>query len=274
MKNTRREFIRRFSAAATLITVSGFQSLQAEEFMNGKDAVKLRLIIASDAHYGQPDTPFKKMSETFVEKANAFHQAASCDFCVLNGDIIHNEAKFMPIAKRTFDKLNMPLYATQGNHDHVTPMAWEEIWGMPVNHTFSKKGYKIILTTTSNEAGEYLSPNLPWLSNALEKAKDKSVLLFVHIPQTKWTRHAIETPAFFELLSKHKNVKAVFHGHEHEEDGIYIKNEIPFVFDSHIGGSWGTDYKGFRVVEVMKNGNIVTYMMNPDVEISRDALYP
>ena len=273
LKNTRREFIKRFSAAASLITVNGFEPLKAAEFMTGSDAVKLRFIIASDAHYGQSDTPFEKMTNAFVEKANAFHSAANCNFCVLNGDIIHDDATFMPVAKRTFDRLEMPLYVTQGNHDHVKAEVWKEIWGMPVNHAFSKKGHKIILTTTSNEAGEYLSPNLPWLSRALEKTKGKPVFLFVHIPQTKWTRHAIETPAFDELLTKYNNVKAVFHGHEHEEDGIYMKNNTPFVFDSHIGGSWGTAYKGFRVVEVLKNDNILTYMMNPDIEISRDVLF-
>ncbi|MFT7420123.1 MAG: hypothetical protein ACI9QN_001046, partial [Arcticibacterium sp.] len=108
-KNTRREFIKRFSAAATLITISGFEPLKAAQLIKGNDAVKLRLIIASDAHYGQPNTPFQEMADSFIEKANAFHKAASCDFCVLNGDIIHNNAELMPIAKRTFDKLDMPL---------------------------------------------------------------------------------------------------------------------------------------------------------------------
>lgn len=273
MKNTRREFIKRFSTATTLLTVGGFQSVQAAGFTNlAAEEVKFRLIVASDAHYGQPDTPFDEMAETFINKVNTFHKAAPCDFCVLNGDIIHDRAELMPLAKRKFDKLKMPVYATQGNHDHVTAEAWESIWKIPVNYTFSVKGYKVILVTTSNEAGEYLSPDLDYLSKQLKKAKGKPVLLFVHIPQTKWTKHAIETSAFFDLLAKYDNVKAVFHGHEHDQDGIYMKDEKPFIFDSHIGGSWGTDYKGFRVVEVLKNDQIITYMMNPDVEISRDEL--
>ena len=74
------------------------------------------------------------------------------------------------------------------------------------------------------------------------------------------------------MLSKHKNVKAVFHGHEHDQDGIFKKDETSFIFDSHIGGSWGTDYKGFRVVEVLKNNSLVTYMMNPDVAQERVEL--
>ncbi len=273
ISTTRREFLKRFSTATTIITTTGFASVQAAElFKVNVEKVKLRFIVASDAHYGQPDTPFAEMAETFVQKANTLHKNLQCNFCVLNGDIIHDKAEFMPVAKRTFDKLEMPLYATQGNHDHVTAQDWKAIWGVPVNHVFSIKGNNIILTTTSNEAGEYLSPDLPWLTKALQESKGKPVFLFVHIPQTKWTKHAIETPAFFELLAKYTNVKAVFHGHEHDQEGVYMNEQIPFIFDSHIGGSWGTDYRGFRVVEVLKNGDIITYIMNPDVEISRAIL--
>lgn len=273
INTTRREFLKRFSAATTIITATGFASVQAAElFKENIEEVKLRFIVASDAHYGQPDTPFAEMAETFVQKANVLHKNLRCDFCVLNGDIIHDKAEFMPVAKRTFDKLAMPLYATQGNHDHLTAQAWKAVWGVPANHVFSVKGSKIILTTTSNEAGEYLSPDLPWLAKALQKSQGKPVFLFVHIPQTKWTKHAIETPEFFELLAKYTNVKAVFHGHEHDQAGVYMNEQIPFVFDSHIGGSWGTDYRGFRVVEVLKNNDIITYLMNPDVEVSRTSL--
>lgn len=38
---------------------------------------------------------------------------------------------------------------------------------------------------------------------------------------------------------------------------------IPHLYDSHIGGSWGTAYKGFRIVEVLKDNSVQTYMMNP-----------
>ena len=42
-----------------------------------------------------------------------------------------------------------------------------------------------------------------------------------------------------------------------------MDGNIPFLFDSHIGGNWGTAYKGFRVVELMDDATMVTYMMNP-----------
>ena len=93
--------------------------------------------------------------------------------------------------------------------------------------------------------------------------KLKNVFIFIHIPQAKWTANGIETPGFFLLLRDYPNVRAVFHGHEHDQDGVKMHNDVPFIFDSHIGGSWGTDYKGFRVVELLKDNSIVTYMMDP-----------
>lgn len=38
---------------------------------------------------------------------------------------------------------------------------------------------------------------------------------------------------------------------------------VPHLYDSHIGGNWGTSYKGFRIVEVLKDNTIQTYVMNP-----------
>ena len=44
---------------------------------------------------------------------------------------------------------------------------------------------------------------------------------------------------------------------------------LPFMFDSHIGGNWGTSYKGFRVVELIKDNSILTYLMNPTERINQ-----
>ncbi|MDB4285767.1 metallophosphoesterase [bacterium] len=273
MKKSRREFLKNASMVTAFMASGGLQFISATELLSLKNKVKLRFIVASDAHYGQPDTPFDAMAETFIEKANLFHSTQPCDFCVLNGDIIHDEAHLMPLAKGKFDNLEMPLYATKGNHDQVSDEVWEEIWKIPVNHQFVQDKNAFILVTTSDEEGTYLSPNLPWLKEKLEEnRKQKNVFLFVHIPQAKWTKYSIDTPEFFELLINYPNVKAVFHGHEHEHDDIIMHNNVPFLFDAHIGGSWGTDYKGFRVVEVMKDNSIITYMMDPVEAFERNTL--
>ena len=47
-----------------------------------------------------------------------------------------------------------------------------------------------------------------------------------------------------------------------------MKNQLPFIFDAHFGGDWGTPYRGFRVVELMKDNSLVTYIMNPSEKIN------
>jgi hypothetical protein len=57
--------------------------------------------------------------------------------------------------------------------------------------------------------------------------------------------------------------------HEHDQDGVKSLHNIPFMFDSHFGGSWGTTYKGFRVVEMVKEKSFLTYLMNPTEKINQ-----
>jgi hypothetical protein len=69
-------------------------------------------------------------------------------------------------------------------------------------------------------------------------------------------------------VRKYPNIRAVFHGHEHDQDGIKKESAIPYMFDAHVGGNWGTPYRGFRVVEILKNNSLLTYMMNPSEKIN------
>jgi len=252
------------SFASVFLLGGGIRNLSAAEVFELRKKVTLRFVVASDSHYGQPKTDFDGMIEKIIGQINSFHNSNPLDFCVINGDIIHNEKTLMPLAKKQIEKLTMPWYVTRGNHDMVSTDYWQEVWGTPVNHDVVIKKKGIILGDTSNEAGKYLSPDLVWLKQTLDKHQQhKQVFLFLHIPQAKWTANGIDTPAFFELIKQYPNLKAVFHGHEHDQDGVKMSNNIPFFFDSHIGGSWGTAYKGFRVVELMDDGSLVTYMMNP-----------
>lgn len=261
---SRRSFLRNMSFASVFLLGGGIRNLSAAEVYGLRKKVTLRFVVASDSHYGQPKTDFDGMIEKIIGQVNSFHNNNPLDFCVINGDIIHNEKPLMPLAKKQIEKLTMPWYVTRGNHDMVSTDYWKEVWGTPVNHDVVIKKKGIILGDTSNEEGKYLSPDLVWLKQTLDKHQQhKQVFLFLHIPQAKWTANGIDTPAFFELIKQYPNLKAVFHGHEHDQDGVKMSGNIPFFFDSHIGGSWGTAYKGFRVVELMDDGSLVTYMMNP-----------
>ncbi len=266
--NSRRSFIRNISLASVVLLGGKLNALSGEDVFRLRKKVKLRFVVLSDSHYGQPKTLFDEMMQTVTTEINHFHQANPVDFCVINGDLIHNEKTFLPRFKEKADRLAVPYFVTRGNHDMVSDEEWKTVWNTPLNHDAVVKGSALLFGDTSNEKGTYLSPDLVWLEKKLKDyKKNKQVFLFLHIPQAKWTANGIDTPAFFELVKQYPNIKAVFHGHEHDKDGVHMHENIPYMFDSHVGGSWGTDYRGFRVVELMNDRSLVTYMMNPTVKL-------
>jgi hypothetical protein len=262
--SSRRHFIKNISFASAFLITGRITPLSANDVVGLRSKVKLRFAVASDVHYGQPNTLFEQMTETVINQINLFHQQSPLDFSVVNGDLIHNEKEFLPLVKGKLDALKMPYYVTRGNHDMVTPEYWNSVWGTPLNHDVVVKDIGILLGDTSNEKGVYLSPDLSWLNKTLETHKDKKqVFIFLHIPQAKWTKNGISTPEVFDTIKKYPNVKAVFHGHEHDQDSFKMVEKVPYIFDAHVGGNWGTPYKGFRVVELLKDNSMITYMMNP-----------
>lgn len=269
--STRRSFLKNVSLATAFFAVGGFKEIGASVVFENRKNVALRFVVASDAHYGQPGTAYDAMIEKITTQINMFHKETPLDFCVINGDIIHNEKHLLPLAKQKLDALDPKYYVTRGNHDMVTADYWQEVWGMPLNHMVEIKKNAIILGDTSNEDGKYLSPDLNWLAKQLEANKQKkNVFLFLHIPQKAWTANAIDTPGFEALVNQYPNITAIFHGHEHDQDGVKLlgSRQVPCLFDAHMGGNWGTSYKGFRVVEVLKDGTLLSYMMNPSLKIN------
>ena len=269
----RRDFIKQTTSALLILSNGSILSLTEGDHKTGSKKIVLRFAVASDGHYGQKDTEYVKFFSEIVDNINRSHVQKHFDFCVINGDIIHDDKSFFPAAKQALDKLAPVYYVSQGNHDHVTTAAWTEIWNMPVNIDFSLKKNAVLIGTTSNENGTYLCPDLNWFAQKLEEyRKVKNIFIFIHINPGKQTKNAVDCPEFFELLARHKNVKAVFNGHDHDEDNIKIKNDVPFIFDAHFGGNWGTAYRGFRIVELYKDNSLLTYVLNPTEKLNEQTL--
>ena len=266
----RRDFIKHISSASLVMLGGNVINLTAADAADLRKNTLLRFVVASDGHYGQQGTESDSFYETLVKHVSDFNATNKLDFCVINGDIIHDGKDLLVTAKKHLDKLPAKYYVTKGNHDRVSDQYWNEVWGIPVNHEVRLKENTLLLATTSNEEGDYLSPDLDWMKSKLESnKKQKNIFIFIHIPQAKWTKNGIETPAFFEMLKSYKNVRGVFHGHEHDQDGVKTVDNLPFMFDSHFGGSWGTSYRGFRVVELAKDKSFLTYIMNPTEKINQ-----
>lgn len=269
----RREFLS-LSVPALLILANG-DLLRIPGLLPGqhKQNRRLRFAVASDGHYGQPNTDYENYFKTLVSRINEEHALDPFEFCIINGDIVHDDKKYYPAAKMALDKLAMKYYVSQGNHDRVTPLEWKMVWDMPVNFDFKIKRNSFLVATTSDEKGTYLCPDLEWLDKALHKhRRQDNVFLFMHINAAGQTRHAVDCPDMFKVMAKYKNLRGIFNGHDHDEDGVKFREKIPFIFDAHFGGSWGTPYRGFRVVELMKDDSIMTYILNPVERINEYQL--
>jgi predicted phosphodiesterase len=222
----------------------------------------LRIAVASDGHYGQPEVPYAADYAQVVNYLNQERRQRGLDFSVFNGDLIHDDPRFLPLVKQSLSGLDHPYFVTRGNHDRVSADVWKQTWGYSTNHDFEYKGYAFVLADTSNEKGDYLCPDLDWLQQRLTHYKNhRRVFIFMHITPHTWTRHGADCPQLSDLLSRYANIDTLFHGHDHDEDALKTGQHRHF-FDGHFGGSWGTPYKGYRILEISHN-TIHTYQYNP-----------
>jgi 3',5'-cyclic AMP phosphodiesterase CpdA len=224
-----------------------------------------RFAVASDGHYGQPDTAYAKDFENLTKWLKAEKRRKRLDLVVINGDLFHDDSVFLPKVKASFDQFPTPYYVTRGNHDRVSESVWKQTWGYSLNHDVAAGEYAFLLCDTSNEKGEYLCADAAWLQQSLQKHADKKwIFVFMHIPPNKkWTDHGADCPAIQELLEKTPNVAGIFHGHDHDNDFRKVSGGKPYFFDGHFGGNWGTAYKGYRIVEIFADGNWQSYQYNP-----------
>jgi len=227
---------------------------------------KLRFAIASDGHYGQAGTNYKEDHENIVQWINEAHSTNALDFVIFNGDLVHDRPELLTEVKETyFSKLQVPFYAIPGNHDLADAALWKSVFGYEDNYSFKKNDVGFILANTSDTKGKYICPDNNFIKRELEKFKNlKTVLVVLHIPPHFWVPESpfVDCPETITLLHSYNNVKAVFHGHDHSLDAVFYTNKLPHFFDAHYGGNWGTQYKGYRIVEVDEAGKITTYQVN------------
>jgi len=261
----RRDFIK--ASSPILALLANGQIVQATEGILAdwkKKKLVLRFAVASDGHYGQPNTAYQQYSTDLVDRINAVHSKTPFNFAMINGDIVHDDKKYFPEIKSILDKLNMKYYVSQGNHDHIDAAGWESIWNMPTNLSFTIRKTSFLIGTSSDESGKYLCPDIEWFTKELEKHQSqKNIFIFIHINPAKLTPHAVDCKEWTVLLKKYPNVRAVFNGHDHDHDSIKVHEGINYIFDAHYGGNWGTNYRGFRVVELYSDNSIVSYILDP-----------
>lgn len=252
----RRQFTQKLSLITSITSTMPF-------LLYGKTAMpekaKLKFAIASDGHYGQPNTDYQQNHHMLI---SALKKEEDLDFVVFNGDLIHDDPKWMPEVKSTYDQLHVPYFPVRGNHDQVGKNMWEDIWGIPTDYAFiHQHEYGLILADSSNERGDYLCADLVFLKEKLEMFKDLLyVFVFIHISQNDWTRHGVACEELLKLFGEYPNIRAIFHGHDHDVNGIMWNRKKPYLWSGHFGGSWGSLYPGYRICEIGEDGKVVTYM--------------
>jgi len=255
----RRAFFLQLAAAGTATRLFANQAPASPQ-----PRPRLRFAIASDGHFGQPETDFEMFHKEMIGWLNDEADSKGLDFVVFNGDLIHNDPALLPQVKQRYDQLKVPYFANKGNHDMVSLELWKQTWGHPMNHSFERGDFGFVLASTSNEKGDYLPADVGWLQSQFGafKAK-KAIIAFLHIGQVKFTRHSISSPQVTALFEQTPNLLAVFHGHDHDIDNVIYSNKRAYFFDGHMGGNWGTNYRGYRVVELSDSGKLTTCQCNP-----------
>ncbi len=136
----RRKFLQ--NCSSVFLFLAGGQTIKLDgEWIDTLDSKKLwlRFAIASDGHYGQPDTQYRQFFKTLVDQVNHQHASNPFAFCMINGDIIHDDKNHTAAAKVALDQLQVKYYVSQGNHDMLTAAEWEQQWKMPINLHFKSK---------------------------------------------------------------------------------------------------------------------------------------
>ena len=281
--SSRRRFLTTSSAAAMAAALPARWVTAADLTPGSKP--KLRFAVASDLHYGQRNTPFDAMAGDLVRWINAEKKDKGLDALFLNGDLTNDSAPMLlALRDKHLSGLEVPYHAIKGNHDYVDGQAgsptesWEKIWGYPANRSLKIGEFAFILcdTTAPAKSNVYLAVDIDWLRAELEVHKDAAaIFVLIHIQQRAhkvqgWPKHGlhdkVEMPkgeAVMALLESNPKVRAVFHGHNHLETGVYVSGERRYFFDSHVGGSWGAK-RGYRIVEVHDDHKMVTYQVNAE----------
>ena len=206
-------------------------------------SAEMRFVQVDGALYNNAsNTQFEKL----IEKINA---EKNIKFVVFTGNNISksNDEILKSFLKKA-KKLKSPYYVVLGQKDvykqkGLSKEEYVKILNKKAkahrrikspNYVFTKNKVVFIVADGSKEfmpspIGYYRENVLLWLDEQLDKYEDKNVVILQHYPiippAKKETYYTYKADEYLQLLSEHKNVKAVISGHfnvnnEQMKDGI------------------------------------------------------
>lgn len=160
---------------------------------------------------------------------------------------------------RPVREAGLPVHLALGNHDHrerfweAAGQADREASQLPEKHVLllptPEANWFLLdsLDATNKTPGVLGEPQLSWLAETLDAAKDKPALVMVHHnPDTRPQPSGLtDTAALLGVLTPRRHVKALFFGHTHvwdvrEQDGLHLVNLPPvaYVFAREKPNGW------------------------------------
>lgn len=239
-------------------------------------AKDLKFIQITDSHFSKEGKDYTQRdvenSENVLEKTiKDINTIPNVDFVAFTGDNVDtaNAAdlkSFILIA----NKLNVPYYIVIGNHEVFKSQKLDKTEYMRIvrkysdsckpksaNYVFEKNGLVFMVVDGAKEvipgpAGYYKKDTLKWFDKELTKYKNKKIVILQHFPVVapyyNRTHTTYNVKDYEAVLSKHKNVIAIFSGHYHGngetmQNGIYHVSTPALVEPPH----------NFKIVEIVKN---------------------
>lgn len=207
-------------------------------------ATGLKFAHVSDVHFLEngSNTTFKMIGESprlLDDAVNQINEQDNIDFVMITGDLIDKALeKELKAALPHVQKLNAPWYFAFGNHDRCvggylnTLVYMNMLKNANENFTFKqsyysfepKKGYKVIvlddiITDEITSNGFIDETQLKWLKKELDRSKNSTVLIFMHVPLIEpfaSPNHRLRNATqVISLIESYKNPIGVFQGHYH-----------------------------------------------------------
>ena len=243
----------------------------------------LKFAQLSDVHFLEngENTTYKmtgespKLLDDAIEQIN---ENKDLDFVMITGDLIDKPfEKELKAVLPHLANINFPWYFAFGNHDRCvggylnTDLFMSMLKKSNPNYKFSlpyysfspKKGYKVIvldniITNEVTTQGYVNDEQYQWLKKELDKAKNDTVLIFMHVPVIEpfpsQSHRLRNSTAVISLIESYDNPIGVFQGHYHaakitQKDNVIYVNTPSLV----------TYPNAFRTVNVTNYKNKVVF---------------
>lgn len=222
-------------------------------YARGDGGKKFRILALGDPQVSK-DSEVDKYRLSAKNDINQYMVDASPlpSYGITLGDNVENAWDYLPKIAAVFGEMNLPVFATIGNHDHEFPVEneaaarkkYEDVFG-PANFSFNRGDVHIVVFDdvmhNGGASSDYTQGYEPWQLEWLKKdlsyvPKDKVIFMTAHIPLTD--------KAVIDLLSEYKSAFVVC-GHTHNVENNRSKTSTSGkLINICAAGSTGAPWKG------------------------------